>query len=142
MSEREQRIRWTAACRLDSVNATRHTRICSMYFEEGLNPLPVPLLLTLPQHLKSRTDPEGRPRKQRKETPQASKDKKLFTSHEKQDVKPERMDYGSKEEYSAFEVTNTPYFRPLYVDTEVQTNLTAPDIEVMADCKEKLENNT
>lgn len=32
------------------------------------------------------------------------------------------MDYGSKE--------------PLYVDAEVQTDLTASDIEVMADCKE------
>ena len=36
MSEREQRMRWIAACRLDSLNVTRHTRICSVHFEGGL----------------------------------------------------------------------------------------------------------
>jgi len=46
------------------------------------------------------------------------------------------MDYDSKEEYSAFKGGHTPYCRPLYVDAEVQTDLTASDIEVMADCKE------
>ena len=37
---------------------------------------------------------------------------------------------GSKEEYSAFERANTPYCRPLYLDAEVQTDLTASEIEV------------
>ena len=37
--EREWRMRWIAcSCRLDSLNATRHTRICSIYFEGGLGP--------------------------------------------------------------------------------------------------------
>ena len=52
------------------------------------------------------------------------------------------MDHGSKEEYSAFEGPNTPYCEPVYVDAEVQTDLTASNLEVMADCKEKLENKT
>ena len=37
---------------------------------------------------------------------------------------------GSKEEYSAFEVANTPYCQPEYLDAEVQTDLTASEIEV------------
>ena len=41
--ERERRMRWiaTCSCRLDSLiwfNVTRHTRICSIYFEGGLSP--------------------------------------------------------------------------------------------------------
>ena len=60
------------------------------------------------------------------------KKNKLFTTRKKEDVKPEQMDHGSKEEYSAFEGANTPYCEPVYVDVEVQTELTASDIELMA----------
>ena len=45
MRERERRMRWIAACRLDSLNVTRHTRICSVNSEGGINPTklnPVP----------------------------------------------------------------------------------------------------
>ena len=56
-------------------------------------------------------------------------------------MKPEQMDHGSKEQYSGFEGADTPFSEPVYVDAEVQTDLTASDIDVMADCKEKLENN-
>ena len=35
MSEQERRRRWIAACRLESLNVTRHTRICSKHFEGG-----------------------------------------------------------------------------------------------------------
>ena len=34
------------------------------------------------------------------------------------------------EGYSAFEGANTPYCRPMYLDAEVQTDLTASEIEV------------
>ena len=39
---------------------------------------------------------------------------------------------GSKEEYSAFEVANTPYCRHVYLDGEVSTDshVTASEIEV------------
>ena len=37
---------------------------------------------------------------------------------------------GSKEEYSAFEGANTPYCLPVYLDAEVQTDLTASEVEV------------
>ena len=91
---------------------------------------------------KSRTDPEERRRRQRKETPQPSKNK-LFTNRKKQEeIKSEQMDHGSKEEYSGFEAADTPFSEPVYVDAEVQTDLTVSDIEVMADCKKKLENKT
>ena len=57
-------------------------------------------------------------------------------------MKPEQMDHGSKEQYSGFEGADTPFSEPVYVDAEAQTDLTASDIDVMADCKEKLENKT
>ena len=38
------------------------------------------------------------------------------------------MDHGSKEEYSGFEGADTPFSEPVYVDAEVQTDLTASDI--------------
>ena len=67
-----------AASRLDSLNVTRHTRICSIHFKGGLGPTKLNTVLsifTFPQHLrrkspKSRADPEERSQKQRKETPQ------------------------------------------------------------------------
>ena len=150
MSELQWRLRWIAACRLDSLNVTRHTRICSVHFEGGLGPTKlnlVPSIFAFPQHLqrklpKSRADPEERRQRQRKETPQPSNNK-LFTNRKRQDkVKLEQMDHGSKEQYSGFEGADTPFSEPVYVDAEVQTNLTASDIDVMADCKEKLENQT
>ena len=52
------------------------------------------------------------------------------------------MDHGSKEQYSSFEAADTPFSDPVYVDVEIQTDLTASDKDVMADYKEKLENKT
>ena len=59
MSEREWpaewHMRWIAACRLDSLNVTRHTRICSVYFERGLGPTKLnraPSIFAFPQHLR------------------------------------------------------------------------------------------
>ena len=49
----------------------------------------------------------------------------MFTSRKKN-----KMLIGSKEEYSAFEGANTPYCRPVHLDAEVQTDLTASGIEV------------
>lgn len=66
--------------------------------------------------------------------------KKLFTSWTEQDVRSEFMDQGSEEDQSTTEGANTPDCRPVYVDGQVQTDLTASDIEFMADCKAKLEN--
>ena len=68
--ERERRMRGIKACRLDSLNLTRHTRICSVLFEGGIHPTElnsVPSSFAFPQHLqrkppKSRTDPEERRR--------------------------------------------------------------------------------
>ena len=68
MSEYERRRRWIAACRLESLNVTRHTRICSKHFEGGLGPTkanPVPTIFDFPENLqrkevKPRQDPQGR----------------------------------------------------------------------------------
>lgn len=54
MSEQEKRRRWIAACRLESLNVTRHTRICSKHFAGGLGPTkanPVPTIFDFPKHL-------------------------------------------------------------------------------------------
>ena len=66
ISEQERRRRWIAACRLESLNVTRHTRICSKHFVGGLGPTkanPVPTIFDFPKHLqrkevKQRQDPE------------------------------------------------------------------------------------
>ena len=68
MSEQERRRKWIAACRLESLNVTRHTRICRKHFEGGLGPTkanPVPTIFDFPKHLqrkevKQRQDPEAR----------------------------------------------------------------------------------
>ena len=68
MSEQERRRRWIAACRLESLNVTRDTRICAKHFEGGLGPTkanPVPTIFDFPENLqrkevKPRQDPEGR----------------------------------------------------------------------------------
>ena len=44
--------------------------------------------------------------------------------------KTQKQDVNRLEEYSAFEVAHTPYCRPVYLDAEVQTDLTASEIEV------------
>ena len=67
MSKQERRRRWIAACRLESLNVTRHTRICSKHFEGGLGPTkanPVPTIFDFAKHLqwkeaKQRQDPEA-----------------------------------------------------------------------------------
>ena len=54
MSEQERRRRWIAACRLERLNVTRHTRVCSKHFEGGLVPIkanPVPTIFDFPKHL-------------------------------------------------------------------------------------------
>ncbi|CAH3157523.1 unnamed protein product [Porites lobata] len=68
MSEQERRRRWIAACRLESLNVTKHTRICAKHFEGGLGPTnanPVPTIFDFPENLqrkevKPHQDPEGR----------------------------------------------------------------------------------
>ena len=62
MSEQERRRRWIAACRLESLNVTRHTRI-SKHFEGGLEPTkvnPVPTIFDFPKHLQRKEVKEGR----------------------------------------------------------------------------------
>ena len=62
MSEQERRRRWIAACRLESLNVTRHTRI-SKHFEGGLGPTkvnPVPTIFDFPKHLQRKEVKEGR----------------------------------------------------------------------------------
>ena len=140
MSERECRMRWIAVCRLDSkINVTKHTRISSIHFEEVLGPTKlntVPSIFIFPQHLrrkppKSRADPEERCRKQWKETPQTSRSKKVFTPRKKkQDVNrlERRIVCFWKSQYSLLSACTRPV--PVYVDAEVQTDLTASEIEV------------
>lgn len=68
MSEQERHRRWIAACRLESLNVTRHTRICAKHFEGGLEHTKanrVPTIFDFPENLqrkevKPRQDPEGR----------------------------------------------------------------------------------
>ena len=62
MNENERRKRWIAACRLSSLNVTRHTRICSAHFEGGLGPTklnPVPTIFSFPTHLQPRNPTEA-----------------------------------------------------------------------------------
>ena len=90
MSERERRIRWwIAPCRLDSFDVMKHTGICSVHFEggAGLTKLnPVPSIFGFPRHLQ-RKAPKSWRRKQRKETPQTSKNTKVFTARKKKTQK-------------------------------------------------------
>ena len=68
MGKQERRQSWNAACRLESLNVTRHTRIRSKLFEGGLGPTkanPVPTIFDFPKHIqrkqvKQRQDPEAR----------------------------------------------------------------------------------
>ena len=57
MSERRlgQCMQWIAARYLDSLNVTRHTRICSVHFEGGLGLTksnPAPSIFAFLQHLR------------------------------------------------------------------------------------------
>ena len=89
-------MRLIEARRLDSFNVTSHTRICSVHFEGGLSPTKLnlfPSIFVFPPHLqrkpspKSRTDLEERDRKQRNETPQTSKNKKVFNPRKKKETR-------------------------------------------------------
>ena len=65
---RERHRRWIAACRLESLSVTRHTRICSKHFEGDLGPTksnPIPTIFDFSKHLqrkeaKQRQVPEER----------------------------------------------------------------------------------
>ena len=53
MREREIYKRWIVACRLESLNVMRHTRICSSHFGGGLGPTKtnlIPTLFAFPKH--------------------------------------------------------------------------------------------
>lgn len=141
MPQQERSMQWIAACHLKGLNVARYTRMCSVHFNGGLCPNkinPVPSIFAFPQHfqqkpLKICTNPEEKRRKQQKETPQMSRNKEVFTSGKtlnQKDIKLELMDHISIEKYSAFEGADTPYCWPVQVDAEVQTDLTASDIEV------------
>ena len=71
MPERERRMRWIAACRLDnSLDVMRHSRICSIQSDEGLCPTklnPISSIFAFPQHLRRK------PPKNRGETSKAAK---------------------------------------------------------------------
>ena len=152
MTERERRKKWIAACRLQSLNVTRHTRICSVHFEGGLGPTkanPVPTIFDFPQHLqpkspKCRSDPEER---RKNATPpsmgQAKKTKNFkYASTQENPNEPESFDrrYNRGDDHSVAEGVTT--YGPMYVDAEVQTVLTASDIQSMEDSTAKLANRT
>ncbi|XP_068758861.1 uncharacterized protein [Montipora capricornis] len=149
MTERERRMRWIAACRLDSLNVTRHTRICSAHFKGGLGPTksnPVPTIFDFPKHLqpkthKSRTNPDER--RHRNAKPELKKEINMEQSaSSKQDVRVEGMDLSSDKNNCTFEGNRNPDCQPVYVDAEVQTDLTTSDIQFMDECKARLENKT
>ena len=74
------------------------------------------VILTPGREVVSSERKHHRPRQARKCLPPEKKNKTLI---------------GSKKEYSAFEVANTPYCQPvyMYLDAEVQTDSTASQIE-------------
>jgi len=111
MNESERRKRWIAACRLSSLNVTRHTRICSAHFEGVLGPTklnPTPTIFSFPSHLQTKThqeqtDPEERRRKSlclqnRSETAPQEKEEKAKKGKENEKPKTKR----SQPEESAF----------------------------------------
>ena len=54
MMEDERCQRWIAECRWESLNVTRHTRVCSKHFKGGLGPTktnPIPTIFDFPKHL-------------------------------------------------------------------------------------------
>ena len=143
-------MRWIAACHLDSLNVTRNTRICSAHFEGGLRPIksnPVPTIFNFPKHLqpktyKSRTNPDEQ--RYRNETPES---KRVTNMEHKQsasskDVNMQGMDRGSDKNNCTFEGNRSPNCQPVYVDAEMQTDLTTSDKQFMDQCKAQLENKT
>jgi len=95
MSEKERRRRWIAACRLESLNVTRHTRLCSQHFEGGLGPTkanPVPSIFDFPKHLqpkevKQRQDPESRRLKNASTCTTTRMQKERKSGHDKSKVR-------------------------------------------------------
>lgn len=163
MSENERRKRWIAACRLSSLNVTRHTRICSAHFEGGLGPTkvnPVPTIFSFPTHLqpktpRKRTDPEERRRGAlsclQNKTNTAPRRKVGKTGKNKENQEPvglssqlqetacsSDMDFILSEECEK-KTEQTPDPRSL-VDKCIQTDLTCEDIDCMEAAKAKLEN--
>lgn len=130
MIERERRMWWIAACHLDSLNVTRHTRKCSAHFEGGLSPIksnPVPTILKIPKHLqpkthKSRTNPDER--RYRNETPELKKERNMEQkqSASSKDVNVQAMNLGSDKNNCNFEGNRSPDCQPVYVDAEVQND--------------------
>ena len=130
------------------MSVTRHTRICSAHFKGGLGPTksnPVPTIFDFPKHLqpkthKSHTNPEWRHRNEKPELKEVINMEQSASS--KQDVRVEAMDLGSDKNDCTFEGKRNPDCQPVYVDAEVQTDLTTPDIQFMDECKARLEIKT
>lgn len=62
MNEQERRRRWIVACRLESLNVIKHTRICSKHFEGSLGPTkanPVPTIFDFSKHLQRKEVKHG-----------------------------------------------------------------------------------
>ena len=163
MNENERRKRWIAACRLSSLNVTRHTRICSAHFEGSLGPTklnPVPTIFSFPTHLqpktqRKRTDPEERRRGAsnclQNKTKTAPRSKVGKTDKNKENQEPvglssqlqetvcsSEMDFITSEE-RAMKSEQTPDPRSL-VDKCIQTDLTCEDMDCMEAAKAKLKN--
>ena len=163
MNENERRKRWIAACRLSSLNVTRHTRICSAHFEGGLGPSklnPVPTIFSFPTHLqpktrRKRTDPEERRRGAlsciQNKTKTAPRRQAGKTDKNKENPEPlglssqlqetacsSDMDFIFSEECE-IKTEQTPDPRSL-ADKCIQTDLTCEDIDCMEAAKAKLEN--
>lgn len=163
MSENERRKRSIAACRLSSLNVTRHTRICSAHFEIGLGPTklnPVPTIFNFPTHFqpktrRKRTDPEERRRgalsslQNKTNTVPRRKVGKFGKNEENQEpvgvssqlqetACSSDMDFILPEEFE-MKTEQTPDPRSL-VDKGIQTDLTCEDIDCMEATKAKLEN--
>ena len=118
---------------MDSLNVTRHIRIHSIHFEGGLGPTklnPVPSIFIFPQHL------FGEKLRKVVQIPRSDVESSERKHHRPRGVRkclsPEKKNTltGLKEKYSAFEGAYTPYWQSVYVDAEVQTDLTASEIEV------------
>ena len=163
MNESERRKRWIAACRLNSLNVTRHTRICSAHFEGGLGPTklnPVPTIFSFPTHLqpktqRKRTDPEERRRGAlnclQNKTKTAPREKVGKANKNKENQEPEGLSSQPQEtacssdmdfilsEESEMKTEQAPDPRSL-VDKCIQTDLTCEDIGCMEAAKAKLEN--
>ena len=122
----------------DSLNETRHDRICSAHFKGELGPTksnPVPMICDFPRHLqpkthKSRTNPDEL---RRNEKPALKKVINMEQSaSSKQDLRVEAMDLGSDKSNCTFEGNRHPDCQPVYVDASVQTDLTTSNMQFKA----------